>query len=325
MDKTRRRIITTASLGLMPVQSLLAQNRQKPLTLVVGFPPGGSGDTVARAMGHQFEQRHRRTVIVDNRPGAGGRIALQHVKRSEPSGDYLIQVPISTMAIYPHVYSNLEYDPLADFVAVARIARFPFAFCVGPSVPNSIDTLAKFGAWCTANPEKANFGSPGEGTMAHFAGFMIARAAGFKMTHVAYRGSAPALQDLLGGHIPASIHIPSEVLPYVAEGRLRALVTTGATRAAQLPDVRNMQEEGFPGVVAEEYFAVFAPAGTPSSVTEPLSRQIADAVASPSVTDQLAKLGFEVSPSDGPTLAALLREDLARWGPVVKATGFTAT
>jgi tripartite-type tricarboxylate transporter receptor subunit TctC len=213
---------------------------------------------------------------------------------------------------------------VADFAPVARVAKFQFALVVGPAVPASVKTLADFANWCKANPARANYGSAGEGTMAHFAGFMVAQAAGFSMTHVAYKGSAPAVQDVLGGHIAASMNILSEIIPFVADGRLRALTTTGPVPSPNLPGVPSMRQLGFGNATAEEYFAIFAPRGTPASTISRLSQAVASAVQVPAVVESFAKLGFEAAHADSAALAAMIKTDMERWGPVVRATGFTA-
>lgn len=322
---SRREFITLSSAAVAGFGLPAAAQSDRPVALIVGFPPGGSGDTVARALAQSLQGSYASSVMVDNRPGAGGRIALQYVKSAQANGNFLIQVPISTMAIYPHVYRNLPYDPLKDFVPVGRVAKFQFALCVGPAVPESVRTLADFATWCRANPGRASFGSQGEGTMGHFAGFMIAQAAVFNMAHVAYKGSAPALQDVLGGHIPASIQIQSEAIPYVKDGRLRALVATGRSRIPQLPLVPTLAELGHSGMAAEEYFAVFAPAGTPQDVIQRLSQAIERAMDTPQLREKLEALGFEPAAADARALARLLKEDLERWGPIVRATGFQAS
>ena len=233
---TRRYFVgsSLAAVGLIPASGLgsraLAQVVTKPSRIVLGFPPGGSVDTVARLIAPQMND-YASVLVVDNRPGAGGRIALEAAKRSVADGTVMTVTPASTLVIYPHVYKKLSYDPLRDFVPVAKLCSIASALTIGPMVPGEVQTLADFVQWCRANPSKSSYGSPGGGTMPHFIGAMLSQAAGFEFSHVPYKGGAPSIQDLLGGQIAANITVIPNALPYVRTGKLRALVTTGSVRS----------------------------------------------------------------------------------------------
>src|SRR5690606_21204576 len=230
-----------AALGGLPLPAG-AQTVSQTARMVVGFPPGGSIDAMARLLADRLSGDYAPTVIVENRAGAGGRIAANFVKDADANGSILTLMPISLLAIYPHVFKDLAYDPLVDLSPVASTGSVQFALSVGKAVPESVKTAADFGEWCKANPEQATFGSAGSGNMAHFAGTMIADALGAKLTHVPYKGEAPAIQDVIGGQIAAGVNVLSAPLPFALEGRLRILATTGDTRAESLPDVPTMVE-----------------------------------------------------------------------------------
>ncbi|MCK9510145.1 MAG: Bug family tripartite tricarboxylate transporter substrate binding protein [Pigmentiphaga sp.] len=326
---TRRSFLTSAAALLAASHALpasafgaLKEEMARTLSIVVGFPPGGSGDTMARLIGHEAQGKIASSVLVENRPGAGGRIAVAYVKDASPDGRTLLQAPASSLVIYPHIYRNLAYQPLKDFSPVARIASFEFALCVGPQVPESITSFQDFEAWSRTRSEPVTYASPAEGSTGHFAGLMIADRRGIPMVHVPYKGSAPAIQDTIGGHIAACCNVVSEVLPHIKDGRLRILATTGARRSEFLPEVPTLQELGMEGVVAQEYFALFAPANTPENVIEEISQVVQKAVASPAVSERLRTMGFIPDPSGPAALKSALEEDYQRWGTVISASGF---
>jgi tripartite-type tricarboxylate transporter receptor subunit TctC len=300
-----------------------AQILNKPLKIVVGFPPGGSADTLARVLAQQLTGVAP-SVIVDNKPGAGGRIALESVKNSEADGAILVLTPASMVAVYPHIYRKLPYDPVTDFAPVARVAAAPFILAVGPQVPAEVRTLADFTKWGKANPTLASFGSSGAGSIPHFTGVALGKAAGFDWSHVAYRGAAPAMNDLLGGQIAANVSVMSNALPHVQAGKLRALAVSSAQRNSALPSVPTFAEAGVKEAAAVEWFGVFAPARTPADVVNRLNQAISLAERSKPFQDALIKGGFDSVGADTPTaFANVLKADIHRWGQIVKASGFT--
>ena len=314
----------TAAVASLPA-GLLAQTPAlaKPARIVVGFPPGGSADLMARALAQQLAG-YAPSVIVDNKPGAGGRIALEALKNAEPDGSTLVITPSSMVALYPHVYKKLSYDPLKDFTPVAMMASFPFVLTVGPLVPAQVKTVAEFLAWCRANPKLAAYASPGNGSTPHFAGVALARAAQMDLTHVAYKGGAPAMNDVLGGQIAANMAVISNALPLLQTGKLRALAITGAVRSPALPEVPTLIESGYRDVLVTEWFGVFLPARAPADLSVRLNAAVRDALGTRAVQEVLAKASFDAAaPSTPAEFGRMLKAEIDRWGAIVKASGFT--
>jgi tripartite-type tricarboxylate transporter receptor subunit TctC len=301
----------------------LAQTLKKPAHIIVGFPAGGGTDVIARILADRLRGSYAPTVLVENKPGAAARIAVEYVKNAEPDGSVLLFTPDFPITVYPHSFRSLNYDPLHDLVPVAPAARSMLTYNVGAAVPDSVRTLKDFVAWCQANPSKAAYGTTAAGGTPHFVGMMFAAAAGIPMTAVHYRGGAPALQDLIGGHVASSVNPISESLTQAKAGTLRILAVTGPQRSTFLPDIPTMVEAGYDVVVAS-WLGLFAPAKTPNGIVDGLSAAVAEAVKSPHMIENLAKVGNEPHYQAPADFAATVRADLARWGPVVKASGFVA-
>jgi len=322
---TRRRFVaTTAAGGAWIAAQRRAQSQVvgRLTRMIVGFAPGGSSDVTARLLVDQM-RGYASTIIIDNRPGAGGRIAVEAVKASAPDGSVMLLSPASMIVLYPHLYKPLGYDPVQDFVAVTTVCAFPFVLSVGPLVPREVRTLADFIQWCKANPKLASYGTSGAGSMLHFAGMMLARAANFDFTHVPYKGASPALQDLLGGQVASTVGVLGIALPHIQAGNLRALAMTGATRSSFLPDVPTLTEAGYRGLEIAEWQGLFVPAKTPLAIVQALNRSARDALDTAEVKSGLVKLSFEAGGTSPEEFAQLVRSDLARWDPIVKASGFT--
>ena len=290
--------------------------------MIVGFAPGGSSDVTARLLVEQM-RGYASTIIIDNRPGAGGRIAVETAKAGAPDGSVLLLSPASMIVLYPHLYKPLGYDPVHDLVAVTTVCAFPFVLSVGPLVPRDVRTLADFIQWCKANPKLASYGTSGAGSMLHFAGMMLARAANFDFTHVPYKGASPALQDLLGGQVASTVGVLGIALPHIQAGNLRALAMTGTTRSSFLPDVPTLTEAGFSGLEITEWQGLFVPAKTPPAVVHALNRSVRDALDTAEVKAGLIKLFFEAGGTSPEQFADIVKADIARWEPIVKASGFT--
>lgn len=295
----------------------------KPLKIVVGFPPGGSADTLARALALQLDGVAP-AVIVENKPGAGGRLALETVRNAEADGSTVVLTPASMVVLYPHLYKKLSYNPASDFTAVAPVAAAPYVFAVGPAVPATVRTLAEFAQWAKANPAQATYGSSGTGSMPHFTGVSLGKALKIDLLHVAYKGAAPAMTDLIGGQVAANLSVMANALPQIQAGKARALAVTGAQRSPALPQTPTLAELGLGEATAVEWFGVFAPAKTPPAVVAALNKAVGDAMRSKPFQEVLAKGAFEPVPADSAaTFGALVQKDISRWGPVVKASGFT--
>lgn len=320
----RRRFIAVSALGLgasaIP-QAACSQPPHKLARLVVGFPPGGSLDVVARLLAGQLKG-YADNLIVENRPGAGGRLALGELKNAPPDGTLTVLTPGDQLSLFPYIYKSLPYEPLRDFVAVSTVCKVQFLLTVGPLVPASVDTLHAFFAWCRANPKLASYGTPGAGTRQHLIGEALSRAASFEFVHVPYKGAPPAMQDLLAGQIAANISVISTALPNVKAGQLRALMTSAPTRSAALPEVPTAREEGYPALEAVELFGLLLPVGTPRGIVDALNSVVQQALARNDLREGLAKLSFEPAGSTPEEFTALIKSDLDMWSGVVRNSGF---
>lgn len=298
-----------------------AQAVKKSARLLVGFPAGGSSDTVARLLVDRMTG-YAPSIVVDNRPGAGGRLALEAVKASEPDGATLALTPGDQLTLFPHVYKSLAYDAMRDFVPVTTVCSFPFVLTIGPMVPPQVRSVHDFIAWCRDNPRSATYGSPGAGTRPHFLGVALSQSAEFEFVHLPYKGFAPLTQDLLGGQIPAAFTVLSNALPLVEAGQLRALATTSPRRTPLTANVPTFAEVGFPVLKAIEWFGILVAARTPAPIVAALRDAIGRAVQSDPVKAGFAKLAFEPALATADQFADLIRADTERWGPIVRASGF---
>jgi tripartite-type tricarboxylate transporter receptor subunit TctC len=300
-----------------------AQAVQKPVRIIVGFPAGGGTDVIARILAERLRGPYAATVLVENKPGAAARVAVEFVKNAEADGSVMLFTPDFPITVYPHSFRSLNYEPLKDFTPVSPAAKSMLTYNVGPGVPDSVKTLADFVQWCKANPGKAVYATTAAGGTPHFVGMMLANAAGVAMNPVHYRGGAPALQDLIGGHVPAAVNPISESMTQAKAGTIRILAVTGSRRSSFLPDVPTMREVGY-DVVVESWLGVFVPSKTPVEIVNALSAAIADAVKSPPMIESLAKVGNTTAFQSPADFAATVKADIARWAPVVKASGFVA-
>jgi tripartite-type tricarboxylate transporter receptor subunit TctC len=322
----RRRFVSLASgiAAAVAADGVFAQGGHRVAKVVVGAQAGGLADAIARIFVNRLQGTFSGGVIVENRPGAGGRLAVEAVRNSAPDGNTLLFTPDCALTVYPHSYRKLSYVPLRDLAPLSAPVRTVLVLSAGPALPAEIRTLPAYLQWCRTNPQLAAYASPGAGSTAHFAGFMLAKAANVELIHVPYKGGAPAIQDLLGGQIPVSFNPVGEVLPYLQSGKLRVLATTGAKRNRFLPDAPTLVESGFPGVVIEPWLGFLAPSRTPEANVGRVSAAIADLARQVDVVEALEGLGLDVAVSTPASFAAQIRADLDLWAPVVKASGFTA-
>lgn len=292
--------------------------------IVTGFAAGGTSDAICRRVATQLAPGYARTAMVENRTGAGGQIAIQFVKSQPADGSTILQTPSSMLTIYPHIYRKLPYDVATDLTPVTVGCVFDFGFAVGPAVPLSVRTMPEFFAWAKTRPDGANFGSPAAGSTPHFIGAMLGKINGVDMRHIAYRGTQPAMLDLLGGNL-ASVSGPiGDIVQHVPTGKVRMLGVSGADRSRFSPDTPTYKEQGYPQVVAQEWFVFMLPAKADARIVDGLNAALRRALASPEVVESLATFGLEAMSSTPAELAALLREDTRRWAPIVKDVGFTA-
>ncbi|MGD9919887.1 MAG: Bug family tripartite tricarboxylate transporter substrate binding protein [Pseudorhodoplanes sp.] len=307
----------------LPFAAARAQVIQQTTRVVIPFPAGGSTDTLARILADKLKGVYAPTTIVENKVGAAGRIAVEYVKNAEADGSVMLFTPDFLMTVYPHSFRSLNYDPLRDFTPVATVAKSALCMSVGPAVPAEVKTLSDFVAWCKANPKNATHATTAAGGTPHFAGLMLSQASKVEMTPVHYKGGAPALQDLIGGHVSSSVNPVGEVLPFAKTGKIRVLAVTSAKRSAFLPDVPTMKESGY-DVVIEAWLGALVPSKTPAEIVSKLNLVIKDAFSAPDVMQKLSALGNEPDYKTPAEFAATVKDDIARWGPVVKASGFVA-
>jgi tripartite-type tricarboxylate transporter receptor subunit TctC len=324
-----RRTFLEASLGwsAAPLLSLPAAVRAQMsgnAFIVSGFPPGGMGDMVARPLTEKLRGKYAESLLLEARTGAGGRIAADYVKRAAPDGKTILQIPGSIMSLYPHIYSKLPFDPVADFIPVSTLCTYVYSFTAGPGLPAEITTVADYIKWARANPKSSVYGIPAAGSALHFAGMLLQRAAKFEFNSVPYRGGAPLLQDLLGGQIPVSFNVLGEVLPSIKSGKLRSLAITSAKRSPFLPDTPTMTEQGFADIALQEWLGWFVPAKTPSEIVRRLNTEVRSGLQAPDLVEGLNKNALEPLYQSSEEFAAILQRDLAHWAPIVKATGFKA-
>lgn len=324
MNALTRRRFTQAALALPAAGWLpraFAQSQGSPGKLLVGYPAGGTLDTTARQLAEAWRKQGR-YYLVDNRAGAAGRIASGQLKREKPDASVLLCTQASALTIYPHVYSKLAYDPATDFVPVSPLVIATCALAVSSAVPASVKSLQDYLAWVRATPEGASYASPAAGSVAHFLGWQLSEAGGLKLQHVGYRGSAPAMQDLLGGQIPAYLGFVADFLPYLQSGKLRILAVSGEQRSRFMPAVPTFAEQGFAQIRGAENYGVFAPPGTPEAGVRALHEAMVVASKDPGLRAAFDQVGLEVHTQAPDDYARQIRREREAWGPVVRASGF---
>jgi tripartite-type tricarboxylate transporter receptor subunit TctC len=321
---TKRRLVSLACTGGLAAifsDTIPTAGAETASRMLVGFGAGGAIDVIARMLVERMKD-YAPSFIVDNRPGAGGRLALGVLKGSPADGTAMILAPASNFAVFPHVYKSLGYDAFKDFVPVTTVCSFPFLITVGPMVPPNVQTLASFVKWCAANPKQATYGTAAAGSMLHFTGVSLAKAGQFEFVHVPYGGPA-GIQDLIGGRIAATIYPIGTALPHVQSGAIRALATTGPQRPLLLPDVLTVREAGYPALEANEWFGVFVPADAPAGTVNRLNEAIRVVVSTDAFKTALAKLSVDPVGETPKEFARLVKSDFDRWGPIVQGSGFT--
>src|SRR5438132_9693013 len=291
----------------------------KPITLMIGFAPGGPSDVLARIVTRKMEEILKQPFVIENRPGAGGSIAGTAVARATGDGYTLLLATGSLLAINVTLYKNLGYDPEKDFEPISLVGTQTNVLYLHPSVPAT--SLAELIAYAKANPGKLSFGSGGNGTPAHLAGELLKLQAKIDITHVPFRGTGPALQAVIGSHVPMAFNPPSPLIPHIQSGTIRALAITTLKRTAALPDVPTIAESGFPGFEATTWHALVAPAGTPKDVIATLHRATAATVNDPSVRKALTDLGVDVVGGTPEELRAYVKSEIPKWAEVVRASG----
>jgi tripartite-type tricarboxylate transporter receptor subunit TctC len=327
MSNRREFIQSAAALGLAGAFPLHAfAQALEQVKIINGFPAGGTADSTARRVGEKLggTAYSKSAAVVENKPGAGGRIACEVVKSAPADGSTLLLTPYSMMSIYPHIYKTLSYDPVKDFVPVSIGAIMTHALTVGPMVPASVKTVKDFLAWAKASPDKANYGSPAAGSTPHFLGALLGLNNGVDLKHVPYRGSLPAVADMIGGTLASTSTPTGDALANHKAGKVRILATSGAKRTPFTPDVPTYAEQGFADLTTEEWFGFYAPARTPANVVAAANAAINQALKDKAVIDSLALMGLVAQGSTPAEMEKSQRDELTRWGPLVKKVGFTA-
>ena len=317
----RRRTFLEFSLGLAAAGAAASAVRaqdypSRPVTLVIPFTPGGSADFLGRIVGEQMAQGLGQSMVIDNRPGAGGSVACAAVAKADPDGHTLLLGHIGTLAFNPSLYPKLPYDPVADFAPVSMVARLPNVLVVNPSVPaQSVSELIDY---ARQHPGELNYSSGGNGSAAHIAMAAFASAAGLDLVHVPYKGTAPGVTDLIGGRVHMTMTGGPAVLPFAREGRLRALAVSSPTRLTAAPELPTIAEAGLPGFEASQWYGIVAPAGTPDPVLQRLNAELHRALASPDLAAKLAHEGAEPWPTSPGEFKDIIVADMARWGKLIR-------
>ncbi len=312
-------LVALAAAALMP--TALAQG-DRTIKILVGFPPGGSIDIVSRVLAEKMKDELKANVIVENRAGAGGRVAADLLKAAPADGSTFMITPVVVPVLAPLVFSKLNYNPATDFAPVGHVCSFNFALTVPSASPAR--NVAELVAYLKANPKQANFGSPAPGSLPHFFGEMLSRDAQADLVHVPFAGGAALLTALMGNQVSAGIDVVLETLEAHKSGKVRVIGTSGDKRSAVLPDVPTLKEQGYPNMVAQGWFGMYAPARTPEASITAVNRALNNALRHPEVLDRFARLALEPGGGSPADLTKLEQASTARWAPVVKATGFRA-
>ena len=294
----------------------------RPITMVVGFAPGGGTDTVARIVAKKMADSIGQSVVVENKAGAGGNLATDYVAHAQPDGYTILLGSVGSLAVAPHIVAKLPYDPLRDLAPITMAVAFANVLVVNPAVPAS--TLPEFVKVAKDKPGTISYGSSGIGGAGHLAGELLKMMAEIDIVHVPYKGGGPAMQGMLGGQIQAIFATPISSISQIKAGKVRAIATTGVTRTKLLPDVPTVAESGYPGYEATNWYAYLAPAGTPKDLLARLHRELVQALSAPDVHEQFDRQGVEAKPGSPDELAKYMESELATWGRVVKAANIQA-
>ncbi len=318
----KRSFLCLALLGFVAMASAAAAQEAfptRPVTLVVPFPAGGSTDLIARVIAERMTKELGQQVIVENKDGAGGNLGSASVAKEDPDGYTILMGTVATHALNPALYKKMPYDAVADFAPISLLVTVPNVLVVNPELP--AQNVAELIALLKANPDKYSYASSGNGTPPHLSGELFKAMAGVDMVHIPYKGAGPALIDLLGNHVSIMFdNLPSST-GYIKDGQLRGLAVTTVERSASMPDLPTIAESGLPGYETSTWNALFAPAGTPPAVIERLNAAAVAAVADPEAQAKLQGFGATVVGSSPAELATHVRNELAKWAPIVAASG----
>lgn len=289
--------------------------------VIVPYPPGGSLDAMARTIAAKLGEATGRTFVVENRTGAAGAIGSASVKGGPTDGSLLLFAPDSNISVYPPTVINPAYVPLTDFVGIAHSGDYRISFAVHPSVP--ANDLKSFVTWTKTQPGPVGYGTAGAGTNLHFYGVLFTQLSGANLNHVPYRGTGPAVVDLVAGHVPSTVLPLGGLLAHYRAGKVRILAQTGENRSQTLPDVPSFKELGFPQLAFSGWYGVFAPAGTPAEIVNRYNDAIVKAIATPEVRERMLKFELEPREMSAGEFQAFVKADTERWAPIIKSSGFT--
>lgn len=315
----RRNLGLSGLAGLAALSPLFAHAQAYPartVKVVVTYTPGGANDLTARLFSQLLTDRMKQTFVVENRPGASGITGTTSVAKAEPDGYTLLLGAGGTMTINPGLFPNLAYDPLRDFVPIGLAARSPLMVVVPPTLP--VRNVAELIAYAESRPDGITYASPGAGTPLHLAGELFTRQAGIKTLHIPYKGSAPALTDLMAGRVDVMFDVMGSSIEFVRAGRLRALAVTSLQRSSQLPEVPTLHEQGLKNFDVTSWFGLFAPAGTPRDIVAKLNAELVRSASTAEAREKLAPLGMEPAPSTGEQLRQLVQSEQAKWKDLIR-------
>jgi tripartite-type tricarboxylate transporter receptor subunit TctC len=325
---TRRGVMAPCAGGVMLLAAAIAASPagaqadypSRPITIVVPFAPGGATDLLGRMIAEQLKSGLGATVVVENKPGAASTVGAAQVAKAPPDGYTLLMATSTTLAISKALYKKLPYDPVTDFTPITLVAAVPFSLVVNPSLP--VNSLKDFIAYAKSKPGELSYGSSGNGSPHHLAAEMLKTAAGLDIRHVAYRGSVPAMQDVIGGHIPFMFVDLQPALPHIRAGKLKVLGVTTPRRVAAAPEIPTLAEAGLPGYQLVAWQGLVAPAGVPRPTVDVLAKQIGTLLSAPETRTKLTQIALEPLPASTPdSFAAFVKSEVERWAPIVKASG----
>ena len=297
--------------------------QDKSLRIVLGYPPGASSDALTRLLADRMRPLLGQTVIVENKPGAGGIVGNETVKAAPPDGSTILLTPVATMAAFPHSHgASLRYDPFKDFEPVAHLANFQLSLLVNAQIPAK--NVAEYIALAKKDPKMGDYASAAAGSLPHYFGVLFARSAGIDMTHIPYKGTGPALQALAGGEIKAAMFVLADALTLVRAGKARVLAVSGSTRSGLAPEVPTFKELGY-NIEGNGWYALFAPAKTPREIVDRYAKAAIEVIRTPDMKQRLEQMGLEPTGLGPAELGAILKADYEKWRPVIRASGFKPT
>ncbi len=322
----RRAILKIVPASLLAQASGLALAQDSPpyslAKILVGYTPGASSDTTARRLAEGMAGRYANNVIVENKSGAAGRIAVDALRMSRADGTVLLLAPASTLTLLPHT-TQVDYDPFVDLVPVSLACTYSLGMAVGTNVPSSVKSVADWLDYVKSHPAQANYASPAAGTTPHFIGMQLAKLSGTDLRHIGYRGIQPAMMALLSGEVSSYLTPVGDFLPYVREGKLRLIATSGAERSRFAPDVPTFKEQGFQELVFTEWYGVLLPKATPQTIVTRAHGEVASVVDSKTFSEALAPLGLEARSSSPADMKAMVAAGYMRWKDAIRKTGFS--